>query len=96
MRKEKGIPSKLPEGDLKCSSNIKPLASEPEVCLELLFYQYIKGLTLGSWSLMALTWAMDKRPIVFVNPDPREIDRHSLEEAAAAYEVSCWALALSL
>jgi len=34
--------------------------------------------------------------LLFVNPDHREIGWHSLDEATAADEATCWALVLSL
>lgn len=44
---------------------------------------------------MALTQAVDKMTLLFVDPDSREIDWHSLEEEAATYEPGWWALLLS-
>lgn len=33
--------------------------------------------------------------LLFVNPDPLEIDWHSQEEATTAKEANCWAVVLS-
>lgn len=95
MRNKRGRLPNCQRKDLNCA-NAEPSASEPGVGEALGFFSVHQRTNLGVLGLDGLDPCRDRMTLLFVNRDPREIDWHSLEEAAAACEADCRAVVLSL